>query len=689
MHTLGTLSYGLAALAYLALSLMLLTRWRRQFHGSLLLPAALVSLAWSIALAWQLARTAPPLAGLFFFLEILRDVLWIAVLMRALASVAERAIPRWVYAIVYLSAAAVVLAGLALGVLHDLGIVIDAAPRVIIPAMLLIALIGFVLVEQVYRNTRSSQEWSIKFLWIATGAMIAYDLCLYSIALLFNQIPLAMWEARGGANALAVPLLAVGVARTARWSPQIFMSRRPVLYTASIMAAGLYLLAVAVAGYYVRMFGGTWGGAAQIILMFGAGLTLVLVLFSGQARAWLRVFLTKHFYAYKYDYRVEWLRLIRTLASAGDATLAQRTIRALAQIVNSDAGGVWIARDGLYVPSGGDLAGPDLPSEPADSEFVRFITAREWIADLNARRRRTAGDRPELVLPDWLLAMERAWLVVPLLQEDRLVAFVVITQPLAPHELTWEDIDLLRTVGRQAASYIALDQAAGQLAQSQQFEAYNRFAAFMMHDLKNLIAQQTLVVQNAARHRGNPQFIDDAISTIDNSVKRMNRLLEQLRRGETMGVARRVRLSQLCAATVGRCADRAPAPVFGADGGAAQGQETLEVLVSAERLSLVLEHVIRNAQDATAPDGRVEVELRRAARHAIIEIRDTGRGMDAAFIRERLFRPFDTTKGSQGMGIGAFQTREFVRMAGGDVRVESDVGKGTRFLISLPLAAAL
>ncbi len=690
MHTLGTLSYSLAAAAYLGLSLMLLTRWRQQFHGSLLLPAALASLLWSAALAWQLAQTASPLSGLFFFLEILRDVLWLAVLLRVLAGVSERAVPRWATVTVYTATAAVMFVGLGLGILHDLGVGLLAASRVLIPGMLLLALIGFVLVEQVYRNTRGSHEWSIKFLWIGTGALIAYDLCLYSIALLFNQVPLVMWEARGAANALAVPLLAVGVARTSRWSPQIFMSRRPVLYTASIIAAGFYLLAVAVAGYYVRTFGGTWGGAAQIVFMFGAALALTLVLFSGQARARLRVFLTKHFYPYKYDYRVEWLRLLRTLSSAsGEATLAQRTLQALAQIVNSSAGGVWIARDGLFVPAAGDLAGPDSPSEPADSDFLRFLAAREWIADLNARRSRSIRDRQDLPLPQWLLKLERAWLVVPLLQEDRLVAFVVITQPLAPQDLTWEDLDLLRTVGRQAASYIALDQAAGQLAQSQQFEAYNRFAAFMMHDLKNLIAQQTLVVQNAARHRDNPQFIDDAISTIDNSVKRMNRLLEQLRRGETMNPARRVRVAQVCADAVSRCADRRPAPEFGTDGIATGEDSTLEVLVSAERLGLVLEHVIRNAQDATAPDGRVEVELRRAARHAIIEVRDNGCGMDAAFIRERLFRPFDTTKGSQGMGIGAFQTREFVRMAGGEVSVESDVGKGTRFQISLPLAAAL
>ena len=686
MHALGTISYSLAAVAYLALTVMLLVRWRRQFHGSLLLPAALASCLWAVALAWQLAHTTPPLTGLFFFLEILRDVLWLGVLMRVLAGVAAGEVPRWLQALVYASAAAVVLAGLGLGVLHDLGRVTAAAPRVLIPGMLLLALLGFVLVEQVYRNTQRDQQWATKLLWIGAGAVIAYDLCLYSTALLFNnQIPLPMWEARGAANALSVPLLAIGMSRTARWSPQTLMSRRPVLYTTSIIAAGVYLLAVAVAGYYVRTFGGTWGGAAQILFLFGAALALLLVLFSGQARAWLRVFLTKHFYPYKYDYRVEWLRVMRTLSS--EATLSQRTLHALGQIVDSHAGGVWIAKDGQFVPSGGDLAGPDSPSEPADSEFLRFIASREWIADLNARRRGTAGDRPELPVPEWLVKLERAWLVVPLLQEDRLVAFVALAQPLAPHPLGWEDIDLLRTVGRQAAGYIALDQAAGQLAQSRQFEAYNRFAAFMMHDLKNLIAQQTLVVQNAARHRGNPAFIDDAISTIDNSVKRMNRLLEQLRRGETMGAARRVRLAQVCAEALERCSDRLPAPVWGAAVPAGR-HEDLEVLVSAERLGLVLEHVIRNAQDATAPDGRVEVELRRAARHAIIEIRDTGRGMDATFIRERLFRPFDTTKGSQGMGIGAFQTREFVRMAGGEVRVESDLGVGTRFEISLPLAAS-
>jgi len=69
-----------------------------------------------------------------------------------------------------------------------------------------------------------------------------------------------------------------------------------------------------------------------------------------------------------------------------------------------------------------------------------------------------------------------------------------------------------------------------------------------------------------------------------------------------------------------------------------------------------------------------------------ISISDTGCGMTPEFIRDRLFRPFDSTKGSQGMGIGAYQAREYVRQLGGLVDVTSTVGEGSRFDIWLPVA---
>jgi signal transduction histidine kinase len=177
-----------------------------------------------------------------------------------------------------------------------------------------------------------------------------------------------------------------------------------------------------------------------------------------------------------------------------------------------------------------------------------------------------------------------------------------------------------------------------------------------MHDLSNVVAQQRLIVENAARHKRNPEFVDDAIETIDNTVKRLSRLLEQLKTGEGgTQAARRTRLVDVARQAVARLQDRPPAPAL------AEADEDAFAMISGERLEHVLEHVIRNAQDATPADGSVRVAVRSDGSSAVIEVVDSGRGMDAEFVRDRLFRPFDTTKGAKGMGIGAFQTREFVR----------------------------
>jgi putative PEP-CTERM system histidine kinase len=257
---------------------------------------------------------------------------------------------------------------------------------------------------------------------------------------------------------------------------------------------------------------------------------------------------------------------------------------------------------------------------------------------------------------------------------------VVLRHQLAQQPLSWEDLDLMRTAGRQAASYFALESAADALVRERQFAAFSRFSAFMMHDLSNILAQQRLIVENAARHRHKPEFVDDAISTIENTVRRMTRLLDQLREGAASSAARRTVLVNVAERAVRNLSDRRPIPELVAEDLAVAAH------VAPDRLENVLEHVIRNAQDATPADGSVRVVVRSEEREGVIEVVDTGAGMDAEFVRDRLFRPFDTTKGAKGMGIGAFQVREFVRAAGGDVKVTSAPGSGTAFVIRLPRA---
>jgi putative PEP-CTERM system histidine kinase len=229
------------------------------------------------------------------------------------------------------------------------------------------------------------------------------------------------------------------------------------------------------------------------------------------------------------------------------------------------------------------------------------------------------------------------------------------------------------------ASYLAYQQAAQALAQARQFDAYHRLTAFIMHDIKNLIAQQSLVVKNAARHKDNPAFVEDVIRTVDNSVTRMNQLLDQLKRGESQQSSKRVALRELLAELIAKQASMQPAPELHvmADG--------VDVLADPQGLAAILGHVVRNAQEATARDGHVYVRLSRKGANAVVEVEDNGTGMESAFVAERLFRPFDSTKGSKGMGIGAYQAREFVRAVGGDVEVSSAPDKGTTFRILLPI----
>jgi putative PEP-CTERM system histidine kinase len=198
--------------------------------------------------------------------------------------------------------------------------------------------------------------------------------------------------------------------------------------------------------------------------------------------------------------------------------------------------------------------------------------------------------------------------------------------------------------------------------------------AFLMHDLKNLMAQQALIVQNAPRLKHWPEFVDDAFRTIERSVERMRRLLEQLQRGASSAASTRVNLTPLLEEVVAEAADRKPQAELEIE---LEIEAYCEVRADRDRLAMIFSHALRNAQDATPADGQVRVRLSRAeSGEAVVEVADTGCGMDEVFLRERLFKPFDTTKGASGMGVGAYQIREYVTALGGRVEVHSALGAG-------------
>ena len=543
------------------------------------------------------------------------------------------------------------------------------------------AVLGLLLVEQVFRNQTEQSRWGAKPLCLGLGGLFLFDVYLYSQALMFGAFDPDALTARGLVHAVAMPLLLMASSRSQGWLSKVQVSKTAAFYSASLLLIGLYLLFIAAVGYYVRFFGGSWGGALQVALLFAAGVLLLVLVFSGAMRARLRVFLGKNFFSYRYDYRVEWLRFTAMLSTKSNPQeVGALVVRGLADMVECSAGALWFKAlgDDQFVQSA-TWNLPELPArEPTDSLFSRFIAEREWIIDLPAARaRRSAADEAEVV-PGWLGELPDAWLVVPLLVGDDLLGFVVLARPRTQVVLDWEVRDLLKTAARQAAGFLAQMHATEALLEARKFDAFNKMSAFVVHDLKNIITQLSLMMKNAERHRDNPEFQADMLLTVESSLDKMRQMMLQLREGaKPTGVASGVDLVPLLQRieTAARQRGR-QLEVQIDDRVATRGHE--------ERLERVVGHVVQNALDATPNSGRVWVRLAQAAGRVRLEVGDTGAGMSADFIQHRLFRPFSSTKGS-GMGIGSYESFQYVKELGGSIDVKSELGQGTLVTLLLPL----
>lgn len=676
--------YGLAAASYLLLALYLTSQGARpegRARQVAMIAAVTLCALWAVT-GFLLAYTGSPAFWVVSeLLNVARYGAWYAfifLMLRPSRQQMPNGSPRWLGGAI---SAAIVTGGMAThtGALLGLG---DPGVTVRFGLILTIGMVvwALLLLEQFFRSVAADSRWNVKPFCLGLAAVFAFDLYLYSDALLFGRIDVDAVSIRGYAAALVVPLLGLSSNRNRDWIFRIRMSQKAVFHSLTLLASGLYLLFMAGVGYYVRYFGGDWGRALQVGLVFVAFLGLCLLAFSGAMRSRFRVLVGKHFFHYRYDYREEWLKFTQALSKQGSPqTMGLQVIRGLADMLESPAGSLWLSSAGSHVFN--QVARWNTSDveevENENSSFCRFLSESGWVINLEEYRcfsRRYEG----LDLPQWLSKTSNAWLIVPLLVGGGMIGFVVLASARTKVEVNWEVNDLLKTAGRQAAAFLAQMQATEALLEARKFDAFNRMSAFVVHDLKNIVTQLSLMLRNAERHKDNPEFQADMLMTVENAVERMRQLMLQLREGATppgtpvgvdlAGIVERIAKDKM---VQGR-----PVEV--------EIDERLSTRGHAERVERVIGHMVQNALDATSNHGRVWVKLARQGGLACLEVSDTGQGMSPEFVRERLFKPFQTTK-QAGMGIGAYESFQYVQELGGKILVESAVGNGTRVTVLLPL----
>ena len=672
MEIIGISGYLLSACAYLVFILLLLAARNKTLAGRLVLLAATLVLFSSLAAALQ------PKIGFSLLIVLAIDtveiMVWSLLILCTQSNINSfkqlASVPKIKQ---YLQ----VWLGLSL-LCWSLALFIPESIKYLFSLFLILNLWLLVLLEQLYRNADVKVKWALWSLIIALGTVTVFDFVLFAQAAMVSQLDFSYWYARGFVSALGMPLILISTRRIKDWSVNVFVSREVVFYSSMLLISGLYLLLLAVAGYVINYFGGAWGDVISIAFVILGGTVLAALIMTEKLRREVKVFITKHFFANKYDYRIEWLKSIEQLDIGATDDYYHKATHIICSSLNIHQGAL------VKKVSQGNYQSLYQYNYALDTQQLSCLTAVDtfcqqhgWIIDV--REFSIVEDSyPGLTLDAELCRNQHIDIIIPIFMNKSVYGFFVLAMPENQGLLNWEDRDLLFALSKQLSHYLSLNEANESLAESKQFDAFNRMSAFLVHDLKNVQAQLGLINSNAKRHRDNPEFIDDVFETIESATSRLDKVLVQLRNKQLAeSTLQTIKINTLIEKVISQRNVQQPHIT-------ANIAIDVEMTIDKETLFSVLNHLLQNAQEATKESGWVKLSIEKINNNLHLAIIDNGCGMSADFIKNRLFKPFDTTKGNAGMGIGVYEAKQFIESIGGTLQVTSFEDEGSIFTLVIP-----
>lgn len=536
-----------------------------------------------------------------------------------------------------------------------------------IMACLIFALVNL---ETTLANASPDALFRIKLEIIGLGTILAVQIFYYSQALLYRSINMNYLALRSFLYLVALGMLAYS--RLSRHGHvRIQVSRQAAFKSLVLGAVGVYLVMLGLLGEGMQYFSTSFPRTVTISFAFLAGIALLITFLSEKVRREVKVALHKNFYQHKYDYRTQWLRFTEQLSTSRTGEeLLQRILAAYCSIFGISGAALFLFeknRGGFCMVAEHDMEQIEDVVAP-DNSLILFMKERAWVVS-------TKDENPGIMEQNARFFSENnVSFVIPLFSGERLEGFIVLGRVIKDDEVyIYEDYDLMKTIARQASQAILHQRLSDQISQTREMEAIGNVAAFVAHDLKNLVSNLSLIVENAARHIQNPDFQQDMLTSLGNTVVKMQGLIARLK---NLGEQEHFNLKSL---NLLELAENSAKMVSGAPITVTGTPET--VLVDEHDLQNVIMNLLMNAIEASGPNDPVEVEVG-SDNGPYIRVIDHGCGMSARFIRTELFKPFRTTK-KKGLGIGLYQCRQTIESHGGRIEVSSEEGKGARFTIWL------
>jgi putative PEP-CTERM system histidine kinase len=672
--------HSAVAFAYAALAI-----WVVHEYGWANRQQIVLILAMTLTAIWGLSGiVAGPVANVTLIAESARNLSWLGFMFFLLRSGEGRQQPRTIN-MIYL---VLLLVGLCQPVIDTVSYsMVDGSPagNIAMQSALLLRMIyaigALVLVHNLYTVSAPDARWGISLPMAALAALWTFDLNLYTIGYLTKELPVELVSTRGFATALLAPVFVLATRRNSAW--RLRLSRSVAFQSVSLLAIGAYLFGMVLLVTAINLIGGTYVRLAQITIIFGMSLAALLIMPSGRFKAWLNVVIVKNFFQHRYDYRSEWMRFADTIGfpSQEAAPFHERVVKSLADIFESPAGLLLVPDEEgrLTLQARWNWPTADVPANSVTSQTMPFFESTGHILSMDDVRDGTDVRCDPRAVPQWLYDEHQAWAVVPLVHFGKLAGLAVLARPRLPRALDWEDLDMLRVVGRQLASYLAEASSHQALAENRQFEQFNRRFAFVMHDIKNLVSQLSILTRNTEKHGKNPEFQADMVETLQSSVGKMNDLLARLSQHNKARHATPVPIDIGEAVMKAVHAKRLIYPV---EADLASG---MLAVADTARVETIITHLVQNAIEATPDGAPVKITCRPQGNDIAISITDSGVGMSEAFMSTHLFKPFESTK-EGGFGIGAYEARALASSMGGQLRVASREGKGTTFTLLLSAA---